>query len=553
MLAITGLRTRSDKDEQGQRIPGSAEWGLQTNKPKADEEKKNALDRQGLRQRTLNDELGERIPGSARWWGERRTPDEQEVAKNMYNRRYDNIRQGVGEGKTTALSARTAVVPPRSATLGLGAWPNNVAGPQGPGGPSALAAARHNLERGETARRGEIDGRRWDQLSQRITNRMTGGPNPLLDQVKDAGVKRDENSSIAKTYGRKNRDTMLALGPRVNNVPHHVQQHTIHPNLLTPISNLTKTGLGAPSQRVIQQRRGGRRFRSKTPQKAGGKRTRHRTRHKKRRKSRKKKKSSRKRKSRKRGGGKGEKGETKTMTPDQAASRIQAVRRNQTRRRTRQVIDKTTDLPKHLQHLILKKSYPSVATGMYTGPDRNDLNRRMSAMTSITQGVRNRLTTQVVLPGFPLGTLMTADNIAEIMHNNALDDAQDKEVRRLVARLYTNPVDGYTDDWIFGTGAFNSKMAAHVGTHVERKQHRQNLLANGNINDRTINNDNLPLPLQILRKNRRFNQPISDRYPHNDDGSVDETHDVFWPINRREFDFYMKTFPTLDEITFYGW
>merc|ERR1712166_1539469 len=290
MLAITGLRTRSDKDEQGQRIPGSAEWGLQTNKPKADEEKKNALDRQGLRQRTLNDELGERIPGSARWWGERRTPDEQEVAKNMYNRRYDNIRQGVGEGKTTALSARTAVVPPRSATLGLGAWPNNVVGPQGPGGPAALAAARHNLERGETARRGEIDGRRWDQLSQRITERMTGGPNPLLDQVKDAGVKRDENSSITKTYGRKNRDTMLALGPRVNNVPYHVQQHAIHPNLLTPISDLTKTGLGAPS------RGGGRRGIG------GWKRTRRRTRHKKRRKSRKKKKSSRKKKSKKKEG-----------------------------------------------------------------------------------------------------------------------------------------------------------------------------------------------------------------------------------------------------------
>merc|ERR1711865_17514 len=286
ILAFAGLRTRSDKDEQGQSIPGSEEWGLQTNKPKADEEKKNALDRQGLRQRTLNDELGERIPGSARWWGERRTPGEQGVAKNMYNRRYDNIRQGVREGKTTALSARTAVAPIRSDDLGLGAWPNNVAGHQGPGGPSALAAARHNLERGETARLG----RRWDPLTQRITERMTGGPNPLLDQVKDAGVKRDENSSITKTYGRKNRDTMLALGPRVNNVPYHVQQHAIHPNLLTPISDLTKTGLGAPS------RGGGRRGIG------GWKRTRRRTRHKKRRKSRKKKKSSRKRKSRKRGG-----------------------------------------------------------------------------------------------------------------------------------------------------------------------------------------------------------------------------------------------------------
>jgi hypothetical protein len=219
----------------------------------------------------------------------------------------------------------------------------------------------------------------------------------------------------------------------------------------------------------------------------------------------------------------------------------------------KQAIDRITDLPKHLRHLVLKGSHPSAALNMYNGPAKNDLRKRMRAMTSITQGVRNRLTTQVVLPGFPLGTLMTADNIAEIMHNTALDDAQDKEVRRLVARLYTNPVDGYTDDLIFGTGAFNSKMAAHVGTHAERKQHRQNLLANGNINDTTINNDNLPLPLQILRKNRLHHRPISDRYPLKDDGSVDETHDVFWPINRREFDFYMKTFPTLNEIQIYGW
>ena len=247
ILSLSGLRTRANKDNQGQRIPGSAEWNV-TDKSRADEDKKNVLARRGLRQRSLDDELGRRIPASARWLGERRTPGEQAVLKNIYNRGYDDIRQAVGEGKTTALSARTAEAPTRSATMGLGAWGANpphhpalVVGPQGPGGPSALAAARHNLERGETARRGRV----WDPLTQRITNRMTGGPNPLLDQVHDAGAKRAENSSIVKTYGRKNRDLKLAMGKRINNIPNFLLQHQIQPNLINPISDLTKKGLGA--------------------------------------------------------------------------------------------------------------------------------------------------------------------------------------------------------------------------------------------------------------------------------------------------------------------
>jgi len=78
------------------------------------------LARRGLRQRSLDDELGRRILASARWLGERRTPGEQAVLKNTYNRGYGGIRQAVGEGKTTALSARTAEAPTRSATMGLG-------------------------------------------------------------------------------------------------------------------------------------------------------------------------------------------------------------------------------------------------------------------------------------------------------------------------------------------------------------------------------------------------------------------------------------------------
>lgn len=219
------------------------------------------------------------------------------------------------------------------------------------------------------------------------------------------------------------------------------------------------------------------------------------------------------------------------------------------------VFDRTANLPRDLQHKILNSSHPSVATGMYTdSPQRQGLNRRIAQLRRLEQGVRNRMTTQVALPGIPVGTLIRAAEIKEIEAINTLDDAQKKEVRRLYARLYTNHVDGYSDEEIFGTGPFNSKTAAaHVGTHAQRKQQRQALLAAGNINDMKINGESLPLPLRILRKNRMWNTPLSDRYPRRADGTIDETNDIFWPRNRREFDLYMKNIPNLDEIVTYGW
>ena len=217
-------------------------------------------------------------------------------------------------------------------------------------------------------------------------------------------------------------------------------------------------------------------------------------------------------------------------------------------------VDRTANLPKFLQHKILNSSHPSVATGMYNGPQRQGLNRRTAQLRRLGQGVRNRMTTQVALPGIPVGTLIRAAEILDIEPVNTLDDAQKKEVRRLYARLYTNHVDGYSDESIFGTGPFNSKTAAaHVGTHAQRKQQRQALLATGNINDMKINGESLPLPLRILRKNRMWNTPLSERYPRRADGTIDETNDIFWPRNRREFDLYMKNIPNLDEIVIYGW
>jgi len=219
------------------------------------------------------------------------------------------------------------------------------------------------------------------------------------------------------------------------------------------------------------------------------------------------------------------------------------------------VFDRTANLSRYLQHIILNSSHPSVATGMYTdSSQRRGLNERTVQLRRLGQSVRNRMTTQVALPGIPVGTLIRAAEIKEIEAINTLDDAQKKEVRRLYARLYTNHVDGYSDEEIFGTGPFNSKTAAaHVGTHAQRKQQRQALLATGNINDMKINGESLPLPLRILRKNRMWNTPLSERYPRRADGTIDETNDIFWPRNRREFDLYMKNIPNLDEIVTYGW
>ena len=261
-------------------------------------------------------------------------------------------------------------------------------------------------------------------------------------------------------------------------------------------------------------------------------------------------KTTKKRKSRKRrkdrGGGKGS-----SKKKDEPLTREE---------KAQDTLGRMGNLPVNLQTRVLGLSHGVGQGGlpamMHTqGPHRGALRNRMAAMSKFSQGVKNRLKLQVAIPGFNVGQLMKPDNINDALTTRNLTPAQDKEVRRLVARLYTG---GYDDEYIFGTGELNSKTGEQVSV-----QQRQALLAQGGINDTTINNDGLPLPLQILRKNRRTITSIiarggqawalSNKYPRKVDGSIDETHDIFWPKNKKDFYYYMKTFPTLEEIRHYGW
>jgi hypothetical protein len=257
-----------------------------------------------------------------------------------------------------------------------------------------------------------------------------------------------------------------------------------------------------------------------------------------------------KRKKGKRGGARttqNEKKKTEGVTPQQQVTSL---------------VNRTANLPRHLQHNILHSSHPSVATGMYTNsPQRQGLNRRIAQWRRFGQGVRNRqinqrMRTRVALPGYPIGSLMTDDDITGLRFYDGLTwpldnaPAQNKEMKRLITQQYLGFL--LSQNEIFGSGPFNSKTAvAHVGTHAQRKQQRQALLAMGNdINDRRINNELLPLPLQIVRTIRRHDSIISDRYPRNPDGTIDETNDIFWPRNKREFYLFMINIPSFDDILF---
>ena len=267
------------------------------------ERMKDALNVVGLRQRTLEDETGKRIPASARWIGERRTPEEQEAERAQYNRRYDNVRRRAAIGNTNALSAKESVQPVRSPTVAIGtnaAFPGNNIRADRRGGPAAVAAARWNLERGEAyeaaERRGPISNtnQTWSEFHNRQVKGTTGGPNPMLEQIQDAGKKRRENSRVARVYGRKNKDMRqtihqsgIPLGPA------RLLANTAVPN----VNESTRVGLGAPSRsEIINLRNRQQRFKNEKKSKKrgetkkGGRRAR-------------KRKSRRKRRSRKMKGG----------------------------------------------------------------------------------------------------------------------------------------------------------------------------------------------------------------------------------------------------------
>ena len=96
----------------------------------------------------------------------------------------------------------------------------------------------------------------------------------LHEKIKEFGQKRKEVSPFIKAIGRKNRDRTL-IGRRMGDkegkltIPKHLTDR-IKPFDKDPISDLTKTSLGAESQR---KRNFNKRSRKKNPQSAGKRKT----------------------------------------------------------------------------------------------------------------------------------------------------------------------------------------------------------------------------------------------------------------------------------------
>jgi len=248
------------------------------NKKSNDKKIKSSLAYFNLRQPSLKDEFGERIPGTSKWFWEEEGEEEEEEEDEEYD-----DRKAIGEGKTIRLSSRRAVKPVRNEDISLGGWerggvpymgqlyrvripgqgPQLIIGPHGPGGPAAVAAARYNLDRGVY----DLNMRvydvpffpSWSPWRERYQE-ATMGKNPLSEQIADVGRKRAHTSEIAKNIGRQNKNLRARRRTQRMGV---ASERTRTPTFLTdriaqfeetPVSDLTKTGLGAQSQRKFHHR-----------------------------------------------------------------------------------------------------------------------------------------------------------------------------------------------------------------------------------------------------------------------------------------------------------
>jgi len=207
--------------------------------------------------------------------------------------------------------------------------------------------------------------------------------------------------------------------------------------------------------------------------------------------------------------------------------------------------------PDLVQYVLSHDSRGMHTAGHLYGPHssaRVSLNRRMMKLKVLQENVRRNQRVQVALPGYPVNSRMNLEQIYVVWINDddQLTTRQKQEIKRLLARAYTHKDDGYSDEWLFGSGPMANTW--HNRTKVQRKAHRATLLA-GSGNARRVNGHNLPLPLTILRKGRRtFSADSrSDKYPKVD-GDVDETHDIFWPETRSAARKFLHRKPTLVEM-----
>ena len=145
------------------------------------------------------------------------------------------------------------------------------------------------------------------------------------------------------------------------------------------------------------------------------------------------------------------------------------------------------------------------------------------------------------IPTIGIGQQLFEGNIRELITCQGLNPNQDREVRRLAARLHLAALD-------------DTQLGLTLNPQPTTVQQRQAILQPlWPWGRETATGENLPYPLQIMRKSRRYHiAVINPNYPTRANGEIDETDDMFWPTTREQIFNFMKDIPTLQELEWFG-
>jgi len=297
-------------------------------------------------------------------------------------------------------------------------------------------------------------------------------------------------------------------------------------------SHGTKT-CGKCGRTEIEMYKGGRRRRKSKKKKT------------KRQRRRKKKKTKRKRKYRKQGGTKSSKRRAKRNRNTEKRNRRTTSKDSSDRRwRERNDPDKTLRMLRNMNSTaghteIPNMIYPNISK--MSPKDRRALTSRIEDKKRFGQKGDDEFVdnARVALPATPQNQGVSQRNVLELIGHQGLNVSQDEEVRRLAARLY---LAAYDDSDLGLT------LTQPSTTPQQRQAILQPLLPRRGT---TSNGENLPLPLRIMRKGRYHNL-TNNRYPTGVNGDIDETDNMFWPTTREQIFNFIKTTPTLEELSFFG-
>jgi len=299
-------------------------------------------------------------------------------------------------------------------------------------------------------------------------------------------------------------------------------------------SHGTKT-CGKCGRMEIEMFKGGRRRRKSKKKKT------------KRRRRRKKKKTKRKRKYRKQGGTKSSKRRAKRNRNTEKRNRRTTAKDSSDRRwRERNDSNKTLRMLGNMNSTAGRDGdvfarFAVEPHYLMSADERTALTKRMLYDKRFGQKGDNELVdkARVDLPTIPQYQGVSQRNVLELIGHQGLNVSQDKEVRRLAARLYLAAYD-------------DSDLGLTLNQPYTTVQQRQAILQP--LNPRrgtTSNGENLPLPLRIMRKGR-YHNITNNRYPTGVNGDIDETDNIFWPTTRKQIFNFMTLYPTLEEMDVFG-